>query len=80
MEPVQARLEVWMSRPGLVRSAIGCKARGAGSGRVQPGFIGSAIVCARTGFAFTWFAMRDDDKTLQGGLICRVQGWRLPAR
>jgi hypothetical protein len=46
MEPVQARLKVWMSRPGLVRSAIGCKARGAGSGRVQPGFIGSAIVCA----------------------------------
>jgi hypothetical protein len=46
MEPVQARLEVWMSRPGLVRSAIGCKARGAGSGRVQPGFIRSAIVCA----------------------------------
>jgi hypothetical protein len=46
MEPVQARLEVWMSRPGLVRSAIGCKARGAGSGGVQPGFIGSAIVCA----------------------------------
>ena len=22
----------------------------------------------RTGFAFTWFAMRDDDKTLRGGL------------
>ena len=34
----------------------------------------------RTGFAFTWFAMRDDDKTLQGGLICRAQGSRLPLR
>jgi hypothetical protein len=31
MEPVQARLEVWMSRAGLVRSAIGCKAEARGA-------------------------------------------------
>ena len=80
MEPVQARLEVWMSRPGLVRSAIGLQGKRRGERTCSAWVHRIRDSLCRTGFAFMWFAMRDDDKTLQGGLTCRVQGWRSPLR